>query len=232
MCLKWTTKAIHQLVGAFDGAVNDMDLGDLALAQCLEDCTARSTGTKNDGAFDPVPTGLCASRLATKPRPSVLVACSLPSSRQSVFAAPSSSARESTRSASRQAASLGDRDVSTAEGRSLLFQACDEIRKIGRRDSDLLVGSLQTKDGQPMSVDQWRTGMLDRVAGDKARAGIVSRESRMVNSKLPQFFEEGKQRQAQDGEVIASDRIEQLNALPFQLIAATLERTADPFRAR
>ena len=148
-----------------------------------------------------------------KPALSVLSATSLPPSNHNVLAAPAARAAGRACGCCRKGRLLvGQRDV--AAGEALLAQGAQKIGGIAGLDGTAHVTAVDAVALQPIAVDQRRARMRHGPADD-AGALHVSITPRDLSSASS-----GTKRQADDGEVVALDALEQLDAEAFDLIGA------------
>ncbi len=106
---------------------------------------------------------------------------------------------------------MRDRDI-TADKTALLKRG-GKFYKIFGRDFDGFIGAFETQFLEPETVNEWRARMLYWKACDKCLLAIDQ-------IFLPQFMEQRQQGQSDDGEIIAFDFLEKLDAWTFDLISA------------
>ena len=157
--------------------------------------------------------GCAASRLFMNPALSVLSATSRPPSNHSVLAAPAARAAGRVSDGRGEGRLLvGQRDI--AAGEALLAQRAQEIGDVARLDGMAHVAAVDAIALQPIAVDQRRARMRDGPADDAGAYHVVDHSAR------PELGQQRHERQADDGEVVALDALEQLDAEAFDLVGA------------
>ena len=173
---------------------------------------APSTATARPLASKP---GTEARKWLMKPAPSVLSANSRSPSNQSVLAAADGARRPVSFGRGGVGRLLvGNRDI--AAGEALLAHAAQKRCDLVGPHRPLRVAAGDPVFLQPVAVDERRARVGDRPADDARRFVTLMRD----RSARPELGEQRQQRQADDGEDVALDALEQLDAAALDLVGA------------